>query len=55
MCPPDSKIQYSVFYVYLCSCIIILCVSFTCLKKIKKLCSCKANFYVIQNNKDSVF
>ena len=25
-CPPDSKIKYSVFYVYLCSCIIILCV-----------------------------
>ena len=25
VCPPDSKIKYSVFYVYLCSCI-ILCV-----------------------------
>ena len=24
VCPPDSKIKYSVFYVYLCSCIIIL-------------------------------
>ena len=25
VCPPDSKIKYSVFYVYSCSCIIILC------------------------------
>ena len=23
VCPPDSKIKYSVFYVYLCSCIIL--------------------------------
>ena len=23
MCPPDSNIKYSVFYVYLCSCIIL--------------------------------
>ena len=32
MCPPDSKIKYSVFYVYSCSCIniifVILLVSF---------------------------
>ena len=31
VCPPDSKIKYSMFYVYLCSCIIvfvILLVSF---------------------------
>ena len=26
VCPPDSTIKYSVFYVYLRSCIIILCV-----------------------------
>ena len=26
VCPPDSKIEYSVFYVYLCSCVVILCV-----------------------------
>ena len=26
VCAPDSKIKYSVFYVYLISCIIILCV-----------------------------
>ena len=25
VCPPDSKIKYSVFNVYLCSCVIILC------------------------------
>ena len=25
MCPPDSKIKYSVLYVYFCSCVIILC------------------------------
>ena len=33
MCPLDSKITYSVFYVYLCSCTIlrvILLVSFMC-------------------------
>ena len=23
--PPGAKVKYSVFYVYLCSCIIILC------------------------------
>ena len=31
VCPPDSRIKYSVFYVYLCSCIrlcVILLVSF---------------------------
>ena len=51
MCPPDSKIKYSVFYVYLCSCIIILCVIVLCI------------FYAIVrqismlfiDNKDSVF
>ena len=26
VCPPDSKVKYSVFHVYLCSCITILCV-----------------------------
>ena len=49
-CPPDSKIKYFVFYVYLCSCIIILCY-FTCI------------FYAVirqismlfTDNKDSVF
>ena len=30
VCPPDSKIKYSMFYVYLCSCIFILCY-FTCI------------------------
>ena len=25
VCRPDSKIKYSVFYVYLCSCIILVC------------------------------
>ena len=50
VCPPDSKIKYSVFCVYSCSCIIILCY-FTCI------------FYAVVrqisvlfiDNKDSVF
>ena len=51
VCPPDSKIKYSVFYVYSCSCIIIL------LFYLYLLCSRKANFYVIRTiigNKDYV-
>ena len=41
VCPPDSKIKYSVFYLYLCSCIIL------CVILLYLLCSGKANFYVI--------
>ena len=50
VCPPDSKIKYSVFYVYLRSCIIILCyftcISYAVVRQISML---------FIDNKDSVF
>ena len=46
VCPPDSRIKHSVFYVYLCSCtVLVYCVLFY----LYLLCSRKANFYVIHS------
>ena len=30
VCPPDYKIKYSVFYVYLCPCIVICSILLAC-------------------------
>ena len=50
MCPPDSKIKYSVLYVYFCSCVIILCyftgIFYAVVRQISML---------FIDNKDSVF
>ena len=50
MCPPDSKIKYSLFYVCLWSCIIILCY-FTCIF----YAVVRQNSMLFMDNKDSVF
>ena len=50
MCPPDSKIKYSVFYVCLCSRIIILCVILLVFYAVVRQIS-----MLFIDNKDSVF
>ena len=50
MCPSDSKIKYSVFFVYLCSCIIL------CVILLVSVClSVRQISMLFIDNKDSVF
>ena len=58
VCPPDSKIKYSVFYAYLCSCQSVLTECFftdSAYLGGQVLCSRKANLYVIHRQYEIVY
>ena len=50
VCPPDSKIKYSVFHVYLCSCIILCVILWYLFYAVVRQIS-----MLFIDNKDSVF